>query len=233
VAQRIGSLFAILAVALLVLLAPYLPASNETFPANTVYYIVLHHAASGAPGFVLPDAPVGAVGVAPARPSSTSPTPNAGRAGATPTIKRTKIVTPRGLSQDITEHEIDVLHRARGFDEIGYNYVIRFDGTIEKGRAEDVRGAHARAWDSRGISYNASSIAICFAGNCDAAPWTKAQEASAYKLILELMRRYHVPPERVIGHRECGMDTDCPGTLIDMDKVRTKVRNLWLLTNGD
>jgi N-acetyl-anhydromuramyl-L-alanine amidase AmpD len=132
----------------------------------------------------------------------------------------------RGNSLDISEQEIDAMHRARGFDEIGYNYVVRFDGTIEKGRPEDHRGAHARQWDERGVSYNASSIAICFAGNCDAARWTTAQQASGYRLILEIMRRYNVPAERVVGHRECGNDTHCPGMLIDMEKVRDKLRQM-------
>ena len=195
-----GLLFIVVALA-----APESLTRNEDFPANTVYYIVIHHAASGAPDFALE---------------------NGGSSAIRDAKGRTKIMTPRGSSLDISEQEIDVMHRARGFDEIGYNYVVRFDGTVEKGRAEDHRGAHARQWDDRGVSYNASSIGICFAGNCDAARWTAQQQASGYRLILELMRRYHVPPERVIGHRECGNDTHCPGMLIDMEKVRDKLGQL-------
>ena len=37
--------------------------------------------------------------------------------------------------QDLTAKDIDRMHRARGFNQIGYNYVIRIDGTIEKGRS--------------------------------------------------------------------------------------------------
>ncbi|MDQ3023140.1 MAG: peptidoglycan recognition protein family protein [bacterium] len=172
----------------------------DHFPENVVHYIVIHHAASGAPD------------------SEDAPRANKSNDG------RATIKTPLGLSVDIDVHTIDRMHKARGFDEIGYNYVVRFDGTVERGRAEDIRGAHARAWDSRGISYNASSIGICFAGNCDAARWTEQQQLSGYKLILEMMRRYDVPPERVIGHRECGMNTHCPGELVDMQKVREKLR---------
>jgi hypothetical protein len=202
-----------LLVGLATLLSPHRIETNETFPANNVYYIVIHHAASGAPDFQLD----GGAGT-PAHliiPGQTARDNT-----------RTKIITPLGMSLDISEQEIDTMHRARGFDEIGYNYVVRMDGTVEKGRAEDLRGAHAKQWDERGISYNASSIGICFAGNCNAARWTAAQQTAGYKLILELMRRYHVPPERVIGHRECGNDTDCPGLLIDMDRVREKLRRM-------
>lgn len=35
--------------------------------------------------------------------------------------------------QDLTEKDIDRMHRARGFSQIGYNYVIRIDGAVEKG----------------------------------------------------------------------------------------------------
>jgi hypothetical protein len=190
---------------LLVLAIPVFISSIELWPANRVHYIVIHHAASGAPDFNLEN-------------------------GSTAVIKdrrgRTKITTSRGNSVDISAQEIDALHRARGWDEIGYNYLVRLDGTIEKGRPEDKRGAHARQWDERGVSYNASSIAICFAGNCDAARWTLPQQQSGYRLVLELMRRYNVPPERVIGHRECGNDTHCPGMLIDMGKVREKLLHM-------
>ena len=32
--------------------------------------------------------------------------------------------------QDLTAKDIDRIHRARGFNQIGYNYVIRIDGTV-------------------------------------------------------------------------------------------------------
>ena len=35
--------------------------------------------------------------------------------------------------QDIKAKDIDRMHRARGFSQIGYNYVIDLDGTIEAG----------------------------------------------------------------------------------------------------
>jgi N-acetylmuramoyl-L-alanine amidase len=180
---------------LLVLIGIAIPSILHYFeppPANAVYYIVIHHAASGA--------------------------------GDKPLAEQ--------ASDDIGWRTIDKMHRERGFDEIGYHYVVRFDGTVEKGRAEDLRGAHARAWDRRGISYNASSIGVCFAGNCDVTGWTLPQQEGGYKLLHELMRRYGVPPERVIGHNETGLNTHCPGKLIDMDKVRARLRREWRSATG-
>ena len=42
--------------------------------------------------------------------------------------------TPRGV--DYSAADIDKWHKQRGFRGIGYHYVIKLDGTIEKGRDE-------------------------------------------------------------------------------------------------
>ena len=44
--------------------------------------------------------------------------------------------------QDLRAKDIDRMHRARGFNQIGYNYVIDLDGMIEEGRPLTVDGAH-------------------------------------------------------------------------------------------
>lgn len=36
--------------------------------------------------------------------------------------------------QDLRAKDIDRMHRARGFNQIGYNFVIDLDGTVENGR---------------------------------------------------------------------------------------------------
>ena len=46
--------------------------------------------------------------------------------------------------QDLTAKDIDRMHRARGFSQIGYNYVIRIDGAVEKGRSLAVDGAYIK-----------------------------------------------------------------------------------------
>jgi N-acetylmuramoyl-L-alanine amidase len=174
---RLHPYIAVFTGALLTLLIAGVATDLGQPPPNRVYWLVVHHAASG-----------------------------------------------EKQSQDVSAAEIDTMHRARGFDCIGYNYVVRLDGTVEKGRAEDLEGAHVRAVDPRGLRYNTCSIGVCFAGNCDLTRWTPAQQEGGYALLHELMRRYNVPPERVVGHDECGMNTHCPGELIDMDAVRARLR---------
>ena len=57
--------------------------------------------------------------------------------------------TPEG--RDDTAADIDRWHRAKGWDGIGYHYVVRLDGTIETGRPLERPGAHC-------AGYNQSSI---------------------------------------------------------------------------
>jgi len=48
-------------------------------------------------------------------------------------------------------------HRARGFNDVGYHFIIRQDGEIEIGRTLDEVGAHCRG-------QNATSIGTCLIG---------------------------------------------------------------------
>ena len=54
--------------------------------------------------------------------------------------------------QDFTATDIDRWHRERGFNGIGYHYVIRLDGKLEKGRDVALAGAHCKGWSGYVIS---------------------------------------------------------------------------------
>ncbi len=60
-------------------------------------------------------------------------------------------------SSNTTAADIDAMHKARGWQGIGYNWFIQRDGTIEKGRAVDDQGAHVSG-------YNHCALGICMAG---------------------------------------------------------------------
>ena len=63
--------------------------------------------------------------------------------------------TPKGV--DYNAADIDRWHKKRGFRKIGYHYVIKIDGKIEKGREENEMGAHC-------LGQNMESIGICYIG---------------------------------------------------------------------
>lgn len=107
---------------------------------------------------------------------------------------------------DVGVERIRQWHIARGFDDIGYHYVIRFDGTIETGRDEDLVGAHERA-------INRKSVAICLAGGLDQDGhdkfnFTDVQMASLRVLITQLISKYGKDVQ-VVGHNEYS-EKSCP-----------------------
>lgn len=104
--------------------------------------------------------------------------------------------TPEG--RDVTAKDIDRFHRTRGFAKIGYHYVIRLDGTIEKGRGETEIGAHC-------LGKNACSIGVCYVGGIksDGSPAdtrTPCQKAALASLLVSLRKRY--PGIEIRGHRD-------------------------------
>lgn len=110
--------------------------------------------------------------------------------------------------QDLDIRDIDKMHRARGFNGVGYHYVIKRDGMIERGRKETEIGAHVGG-------QNTGKIGICLIGGLDRATGpnvgvdnrTGPQKASAKALITELLARY--PSAKVLGHRDLAA-TQCP-----------------------
>ena len=103
--------------------------------------------------------------------------------------------------------EIDRIHKQRGFKCIGYHYVIRTTGVVEKGRPERTVGAHVEGFNSR-------SIGVCLVGGVDStgkstANFTQAQYGALAALIDDLKHRY--PNAVVQGHRDFpDVAKDCP-----------------------
>lgn len=107
-------------------------------------------------------------------------------------------------SMDIGLAEIDRWHKDRGWWGIGYHFVIRRDGKLEKGRPLEMVGAHARG-------HNRTSIGICLVGGkaqskngggraqCN---FTSAQWRELDALVTMLMNQHHVAIEGVIGHND-------------------------------
>ena len=112
--------------------------------------------------------------------------------------------TPEG--KDFTVADIDRWHRQRGFDRVGYHWVVYRDGSVHAGRPEAVIGAHCSG-------QNAGSIGVCYIGGC--APdgrtpkdtRTPAQKGAMERLVRELMGRY--PGATVHGHNEFAAKS-CP-----------------------
>lgn len=109
--------------------------------------------------------------------------------------------------QNIGAKEITRWHREQGWLTIGYHFVIRRDGTVEKGRDVSQIGAHAAGWNHR-------SLGICLVGGLDknGKPednFTDDQYAALAELLLKLQPEYQ--KATVLGHRDLhGVKKDCP-----------------------
>lgn len=105
--------------------------------------------------------------------------------------------TPEGRNH--TAKDIDLWHRQRGFDGIGYNYIIHLDGTVEEGRDVNKIPSHVKG-------YNKESIGICYIGGIDKNTLqpkdtrTPAQKEALKKLLIELKKMY--PQAEILGHRD-------------------------------
>src|SRR4051812_45816903 len=123
----------------------------------------------------------------------------------------------------------DRMHKAKGWDELGYHFVIgngtaSGDGQIEVGPrwTKQKWGAHAKTADQR---YNNYGIGICLVGNFDIERPTKAQIQSVERLVSYLMKTYRIPATHVIAHSETKA-TDCPGRYMSVAEVRRTVSRL-------
>ena len=59
--------------------------------------------------------------------------------------------------RDFTEEDLEVCHRRRGFNGVGYHFYIRKNGSIKTTREIERIGAHAKG-------HNLNSIGICYEG---------------------------------------------------------------------
>jgi hypothetical protein len=118
----------------------------------------------------------------------------------------------------------DRMHRDKGWDELGYHFVIgngtdSGNGAIEVGSRwpKQKYGAHCKTPDNQ---FNDFGIGICLVGNFDNGRPSAAQMKALAKLTGHLMKTYRIPPSRVIGHGDA-KPTDCPGRFINIASVRS------------
>lgn len=96
---------------------------------------------------------------------------------------------------------IHAWHLGRGFSGIGYHFLVRKNGTIERGRAENLVGAHA-------AGNNSNSIGICFEGNFETESMGEAQKNAGKELIAYICNKYGI--DVIIRHKDVA-STACPG----------------------
>ena len=118
---------------------------------------------------------------------------------------------------------VNQVHLNEGFTIIGYNYYVRKDGGIFKGRPENARGENC-------YGYNTKSISICAEGNFMIDIMSAAQKASIIWLGQNIESRYN---HKLIvkGHKEM-LATACPGANYPLADIKNKISNNIILTSS-
>lgn len=108
-------------------------------------------------------------------------------------------------NRDVSAEEIHRWHKNNGWAGIGYHFVIRKDGTIERGRPMDMLGAHC-------YDHNWHTVGVNLVGEFENNLPEPEQMDAAGRLLAALCRYYGLEPTRksIKGHREYNA-TDCPG----------------------
>lgn len=101
-------------------------------------------------------------------------------------------------------------HRARGYDDIGYNFLIDPTGRVIEGRGAEVQGSHS------GPDQNAGNVGISLMGHFDRENPTAAQSDALEKLAGFLVYGYSIDTRAdafLVGHSDVpNAQTECPGS---------------------
>jgi N-acetylmuramoyl-L-alanine amidase len=114
------------------------------------------------------------------------------------------IIVHQSASNNPNHDDIEVIRdwhvRERGFNDVGYHYFIKKDGTIQKGRPDEIPGAHCRG-------QNINSIGICLSGLGVKTP----EQLEALKGLLKtLCDKHFLSQYDIKPHYDFAL-TQCPG----------------------
>ena len=142
------------------------------------------------------------------------------------TTKRTisKIILHCSATAEGKDYTVDTIrrwHKARGFNDIGYHFVIYRDGSINIGRDINIVGAHT-------TGYNTGSIGVCYIGGCATDgrtpkdTRTPQQKEALFALVHDLQCIY--PTAEIHCHYEYA-NKACPSFRLERFKQEY---SLWL-----
>lgn len=112
-------------------------------------------------------------------------------------------------TQHVNAKIIDGWHKDRGWQGIGYHYVILRDGTLERGRPLKFMGAHVKG-------HNQDNIGICMVGGIDEQGnaennFTDAQFQTMKNVVTALQDSCGIANEDIKGHRDYSPDLNGDG----------------------
>lgn len=113
-----------------------------------------------------------------------------------------KLILHHAEASNCSVQDIHSWHLNNGWAGIGYHYFIRKDGSIYKGRADNVIGSHCQG-------SNTGSLGICFEGDYTKETMPVVQYNAGIELIKYLRNKFG--NLIIYGHKEL-LATECPGS---------------------
>ncbi len=112
--------------------------------------------------------------------------------------------------------------------EVSAHYLIGERGQVWQLVDEDMRAWHAGAGQWGGVSdINSRSIGVELA-NLGTHPFSEPQMAVLEALLGDVMARWAIPPERVIGHSDMAPERKCdPGPRFDWRRLAAQGLSVW------
>jgi N-acetylmuramoyl-L-alanine amidase len=112
-----------------------------------------------------------------------------------------------------TIEDIHKWHLNNGWCGVGYHFFVRKDGSIYRGRPENVIGAHC-------LGYNTNSLGVCAEGAYMTETMPEAQKQAIIELGKYLCSKYGI--QNIKGHKELN-PTDCPGINYPLNNIRQAI----------
>ena len=111
--------------------------------------------------------------------------------------------------------DVESIHRSHimtnGWVGIGYNFYVRKDGTVWRGRPTQAIGAHCDG-------FNSISVGVCFEGNFETErEMSGAQLRAGRELVSHLKGLY--PTAKLVCHRDLRA-TACPGKNFPLEEIK-------------
>jgi len=141
------------------------------------------------------------------------------------------IVIHHAVVEEGSASLLDLIHRRRGYDGLGYHFVIgngtgTRDGEVEIGYRwrDQVHGAHARAKAGDDNKWNRQGIGICLMGDFTKEAPSPQQLDTLVALVRHLREVYDIPFENVVPHRFV-TPTICPGPKFPWAEFQRRIRD--------
>lgn len=120
------------------------------------------------------------------------------------------IILHHAAAEKCSADDIHRWHLDNGWAGIGYNFFVRKDGSVYRGRGENAVGAHT-------VGYNSMSIGICFEGNYDQEKTVpETQIKAGQELVAYLRKKY---PGAKVGTHQDYDSTACPGRYFPYERI--------------